>query len=192
MRDCGGAQVSCDHLVVATGNNVFPVAPYRAAVAVAAAIAAAVEAVQPRDYRQAEPFRGKAMVIVGGGQTASDSTLEIASVARRTWVSLHSGPGWVVPRMRGDLAADILTHRGFWSLPCTFGGRRLVTADGQRIEGAIGALARNLNGRCLLPTAQSGMVRPGPVQIRHLQKADRHAGRLRQRQLEQDLDRQTN
>lgn len=129
LLDCTGGQVSCDHLVVATGNNVFPVAPDWAAAATG------VMVMHSTDYRQAEPFRGKSVVIVGGGESASDITLEIASVARQTWVSLRSGPGWVVPRLRGDLAADISTHRGFWSLPYTFGGRisaRLIRSDARR------------------------------------------------------------
>lgn len=129
VLDCGSERVSCDHLVVATGNNVFPVAPDWAAAATG------VTVMHSADYRQPEPFRGKSVVIVGGGESASDITLEIASVARRTWVSLRHGPGWVVPRLRGDLAADISTHRGFWSLPYTLGGRisaGLIKADQRR------------------------------------------------------------
>ncbi len=127
--DCTTGPVTCDHLVVATGNNVFPVSPEWAAAATG------VMVMHSTDYRQPEPFRGKSVVIVGGGESASDITLEIAKVARRTWVSLRSGPGWVVPRLRGDLAADMSTHRGFWSLPYTLGARisgGLVQADARR------------------------------------------------------------
>ncbi len=124
--DCGGQTLTCDHLVVATGNNVYPHAPDWAATA------NQVEVMHSADYRDATRFRDRSVVIVGGGESASDMTLEIAQVANRTWVSLRRGPGWVVPRMRGDLAADISTHRGFWCLPYTCGGRvsaELIAAD---------------------------------------------------------------
>lgn len=127
--DCAGQTVTCDHLVVASGNNVHPVAPDWAAAA------DQVEVVHSANYRDPARFQGKSVVIVGGGESASDMTLEIAQVAARTWVSLRRGPGWVVPRLRGTLAADISTHRGFWSLPYTCGGRvsaRLIAADLRR------------------------------------------------------------
>lgn len=61
----------------------------------------------------------------------------------------------------------------------------------EQVQGAIGAAIGDLDYERLLPSAQSRVVRHSPVQARQRQQAGHHAGRLPQRQLEQDLDRQT-
>lgn len=153
--DCGNRVLTCDHLVVATGNNVFPSVPDWAATA------DKVEVIHSSDYREPGPFRGRSVLIVGGGESASDITLEIAQVAARTWVSLRRGPGWVVPRLRGELAADISTHRGFWSLPHTCGTRvssALIAADRRRSRTApvLGEVAK-LNAQVASPYGIRGV-----------------------------------
>jgi dimethylaniline monooxygenase (N-oxide forming) len=74
-----------------------------------------------KEYRNAEPFRGKRVLVVGGGESASDVVLEISQVAAKSWISLRESAGWIVPRKRGDHAADISTHRGIWDLPRDYG-----------------------------------------------------------------------
>ena len=72
-----------------------------------------------------------------------------------------------------------------------------VTADldpgavDQEVERPIGAPVRDLDGKGLLPPAQSRTVRHGPVQVRQLQQAGNDLCRLPARRLEQNLDRQT-
>ena len=61
----------------------------------------------------------------------------------------------------------------------------------QQIQGAISAPIRDLDGQRFLPSAQGGVVGHRPIQVRHLEQAGHHPGRLPKRQLEQDLDGQT-
>ena len=86
-------------------------------------------------YRNAKPFEGKRVLVVGGGESGSDVAYEIARSAARCWVSLRETTGWVVPRKRGDVAADVSTHRGLWGLPRTHGerlSRRLIQSERDR------------------------------------------------------------
>ena len=61
------------------------------------------------------------MLLVGGGESGSDVAYEIAQVAQTCWVSLRGTTGWIVPRKRGEHAADVSTHRGIWDLPREYG-----------------------------------------------------------------------
>ncbi len=74
-------------------------------------------------YKNADRFKGKRVLIVGGGESGSDIAYEISAVASKSWVSLRNSTGWVVPRKRGDIAADNSTHRGIWNLPKSHGPR---------------------------------------------------------------------
>ena len=69
------------------------------------------------------------------------------------------------------------------------GGRCLIVHE--QVQRAVGAPIRDLDGQDLLPGAQRRVVRYRPVQSRHPQQADHHSRRLPQRQLEQDLERET-
>lgn len=100
-----------------------------------------------QDYRNADRFAGKRVLVVGGGESASDVALEIARVADQAWVSLRSSAGWVVGRFGGPYASDHSTHRGLWGLPRRYGDnvsrrvREVVTEGGS----ALGAAAIQLN-----------------------------------------------
>ncbi|MDJ0569345.1 MAG: NAD(P)-binding domain-containing protein [Pleurocapsa sp. MO_192.B19] len=80
-----------------------------------------VEYSHSRQYRNADRFAGKNVLIVGGGESGSDVALETSRVAKNSWVSLRSTTGWVAPRRRGIYAADVSTHRGVWGLPRDYG-----------------------------------------------------------------------
>ncbi len=80
-----------------------------------------VEYSHSRDYCNADKFKGKNVLVVGGGESGSDVALEASRVAKNCWVSLRSTTGWVAPRKRGIYAADISTHRGVWGLPRDYG-----------------------------------------------------------------------
>ncbi|MEM7416647.1 MAG: NAD(P)-binding domain-containing protein [Gemmatimonadota bacterium] len=87
-----------------------------------------------QDYQNAERFTGKRVLVVGGGESASDVALEIARVAERSWVSLRSSAGWVVGRFGGPYASDASTHRGLWGLPRRYGdsfSRRFMEVVGE-------------------------------------------------------------
>ena len=110
-----GEVIATKHLALATGNNSVPRFPgWRDALT-------AVGVHHSRDYKNAAAFEGKRVLVVGGGESASDVALQVSKVAARCWVSLREATGWVMPRKRGPYAADISTHRGVWNLPREFG-----------------------------------------------------------------------
>ena len=74
-----------------------------------------------KDYPNADRFVGQNVLVVGGGESASDIALEISRVANKCWVSLRNSAGWILPRKRGAYAADISTHRGIYGLPREYG-----------------------------------------------------------------------
>lgn len=80
-----------------------------------------VEFSHSKQYRNADNFIGKNVLVVGGGESGSDVALEISRVAKNCWVSLRQSTGWVIPRKRGERAADIATHRGLYGLPKEYG-----------------------------------------------------------------------
>lgn len=80
-----------------------------------------VEFSHSQKYRNADNFVGKKVLVVGGGESASDIALEISRVAKHGWVSLRNSAGWIIPRKRGDFALDNASHRGVYGLPRDYG-----------------------------------------------------------------------
>ncbi|MEQ8757672.1 MAG: NAD(P)-binding domain-containing protein [Coleofasciculus sp. G1-WW12-02] len=74
-----------------------------------------------QDYRNAEGFAGKNILVVGGGESGSDIALELSRVANNCWVSLRHSTGFVVPRQRNNRANDIASNRGIYGLPRDYG-----------------------------------------------------------------------
>jgi dimethylaniline monooxygenase (N-oxide forming) len=108
-------QLQCQHLVMAIGNNNIPKFPdWKNEIS-------QVPFSHSKDYKNAEPFKGKNVLVVGGGESGSDVAYEISQVANKCWVSLRETTGWIVPRKRGGHAADVSTHRGIWDLPREYG-----------------------------------------------------------------------
>ncbi|QPN62716.1 NAD(P)/FAD-dependent oxidoreductase [Synechococcus sp. CBW1004] len=139
----GGETIHCQRLVVATGNNRFANLPDWAS------RLTEVEWMHSKDYRNPRSLAGRRVLVVGGGESAADITLEIARVAQRTWVSLRRAPGWILPRHRGSMAADIATHRGLYGLPRDFGSTlsELILAHEQLENDPVNTAAAVLNRR---------------------------------------------
>lgn len=111
-----GEVLQTKRLALAAGNNSVPRLPeWKNELE--------IEYLHSMNYRNAEAYRGKRVLVVGGGESGSDIALEISKVAAQTWVSLRESTGWVVPRLRRGRAADISTHRGLWDLPREYGAR---------------------------------------------------------------------
>jgi len=138
-----GEQVHARRVAVVAGNNSVPRFP--------------AWAEELRDvpyshsmlYRNAKPFEGKRVLVVGGGESGSDVAYEIARSAARCWVSLRETTGWVVPRKRGEVAADVSTHRGLWGLPRGHGERlskRLIESERAKRDPVFDVVA-DLNER---------------------------------------------
>jgi dimethylaniline monooxygenase (N-oxide forming) len=105
----------CRKLVVATGNNgVESLPPWSKDLT-------KVDYSHSKNYKNSTPYIGKRVLVIGGGESASDMALEISRVASKCWVSLRESAGWIVPRKRGEHATDISTHRGLWGLPRQYG-----------------------------------------------------------------------
>ncbi len=110
-----GETLSCDRLIVATGNNGIEKYPQWSKEL------SDINYTHSKYYKNAQPFKGKRVLVVGGGESASDITLEISKVADKCWVSLRESTGWLVPRKRQGRAADVSTHRGLWGAPRKYG-----------------------------------------------------------------------
>ncbi|RIA08514.1 dimethylaniline monooxygenase (N-oxide forming) [Flavobacteriaceae bacterium MAR_2010_72] len=110
-----GEAFTCDNLVLATGNNNIPRFPEWHSKLTD------IIYIHSKDYKNADRFKGKRVLVVGGGESGSDVAYEISQVADQCWVSLRESTGWIVPRKRGDHAADVSTHRGIWDLPRDYG-----------------------------------------------------------------------
>jgi len=111
------ADIICKHLVLAVGNNNEPRLPEWTTKLTS------VEYIHAKNYKNPDNLIGKRVLIVGGGESASDIALEVSKVAKQSWVSLRRSTGWVTPRIRGKQAADIATHRGAWMLPRSYGAK---------------------------------------------------------------------
>lgn len=85
-----GRQRDYNHLVVATGRFDIPNLP---------ALPGDFDGdiLHARQYWNADPFRGKRVVVVGAGNTAADVACEISQVADATWLAVRSGAN-IVPR----------------------------------------------------------------------------------------------
>lgn len=113
----------------------------------------AVTVQHAQQYKNAEPYRGKRVVVVGGGESGSDIALDIAKVAAQSWVSLRESTGWVVPRKRGEGAADTSTHRGAWGLPRSYGvalAQQILTYERSKPDAISQAIVR-LNEKITAP-----------------------------------------
>ena len=71
------------------------------------------------EYRNSEICKDKTAMVVGAGESGSDILFQVSEVAKRSYVSLRSGPGVLFPdRVNGD-TADIRDNRVIWSFPRT-------------------------------------------------------------------------
>jgi putative flavoprotein involved in K+ transport len=120
-----GAPFEAASVVIATGYNHEPVLP-----GWTPATGTALPVVHSRGYRDAAPYRGRAVLVVGAGNSGSDIALDLAGGgAREVWLSARSAPG-VVPRQALGLPAQVA------AIPLSRAPRRLA--------GAIAGVERRL------------------------------------------------
>ncbi|MDY6938976.1 MAG: NAD(P)-binding domain-containing protein [Cyanobacteriota bacterium] len=122
-QDDGGWQVQLasgetlvsKRVAVANGNNTYPKYPqWKESLT-------DVDFCHSQKYRNPEGFVGKNVLVVGGGESASEITLEISRVAKSCWVSIRNSTGFVVPRKRSGRANDIDVSRVLYKLPREYG-----------------------------------------------------------------------
>jgi dimethylaniline monooxygenase (N-oxide forming) len=141
-----GETLQTKHLVVATGGNRFVNLPEWHT------HLTGIRWLHSKDYLNEKELKGKRVLIVGGGESAADITLEISRVASQSWVSLRRSPGWVVPRHRGDRAADLSTNRGLYGLPRSYGlelSQRIIAFDDSH-DNPVNKAAAALNRKNLM------------------------------------------
>ena len=110
---CGESLYS-KRIALAIGNNAIPNYPaWKDSLT-------DVEFSHSKDYRNANRFAGKNVLVVGGGESGSDVALEVSRVAKNCWISLRNTTGWVAPRRRklqeNDVATDVVLNRLVWGI----------------------------------------------------------------------------
>jgi len=65
------------------------------------------------DFKRAEPFRGKRVLVIGGGNSAADVAVECSRVASKTVISMRRGH-WFLPKFVFGLPNDVLYHKLLW------------------------------------------------------------------------------
>jgi len=92
-----------DHLLVASGHHSDPRMPdYPGAFS--------GETLHSHAYKSAAPFRGKRVLVVGGGNSACDIAVETSRVASRTAISMRRGYP-IVPKLLFGKPADTQLYR---------------------------------------------------------------------------------
>lgn len=143
VETSGGDTLFCRRFIVATGNNNEPKYPQWAEQL------SNIDVSHSRDFKNAAQYEGKRVLVVGGGESASDIALEVSKVADKCWVSLRGSTGWVTPRKRGERAADTSTHRAVWTLPREYGAtlsKLIIKFDGNAGDPVMDAVV-DLNKR---------------------------------------------
>ena len=91
-----------DALVVANGHHSVPRYPQYPGTY-------SGELSHSHDYKRAEPFRGKRVLVIGGGNSACDVAVETARVAASTDLSWRRGY-WIVPKFLFGQPVDYIHH----------------------------------------------------------------------------------
>jgi cation diffusion facilitator CzcD-associated flavoprotein CzcO len=112
----GSEPIAASAVVIATGYNHQPVVPEWAAGGLGERL------VHSSSYRDAGPYAGKSVLVVGAGNSGSDIALDLArGGAREVWLSVRSAPG-LVPRQALGLPAQVA------AIPLARAPRRLADA----------------------------------------------------------------
>lgn len=93
------------HVISATGTWGSPYLPLRPGHEVYAG-----EQVHTADYRSPEPFRGRSVVVVGGGNSAAQILAEVSRVADTLWVAREE-PRFMPDDVDGRVLFDVATRR---------------------------------------------------------------------------------
>jgi len=139
-RDGSTEAATFDAVVDATGRNVeprWPGAPVAADLAYPYTHSSA--------YRNAEPFRDRAVLVVGNGASAVDIACDLADVAARVTVSART-PKWYLPKMLFGRPVDRSSDGWLGRVP---GARRVA-----------GAVAEAVVRRVLGPYPAYGLADP--------------------------------
>jgi Flavin-binding monooxygenase-like len=96
----GGGRETFDHLLVCSGHHREPYVPEHAGTF-------SGEVLHSRDFKRAEKFRDRRVLVIGGGNSACDIAVDISRVASRTCISLRRGY-YIVPKILFGRPIDLL------------------------------------------------------------------------------------
>lgn len=102
-----------DHVIVCTGTNQQPLIPDSIVQACDSSNTPLLHSDEIKDMEAT--CAGRRVLLIGGGESASDLALLGSRVAKSMTVYARSGPGCVVPRYFEDVPGDILMCRAFYS-----------------------------------------------------------------------------
>lgn len=66
--------------------------------------------VHSHEFKKAEPYRGKRVLVIGGGNSAADVAVECSRVAARTCISMRRGH-WIMPKYMFGLPGDVVYEK---------------------------------------------------------------------------------
>jgi dimethylaniline monooxygenase (N-oxide forming) len=165
-----GDTLLAKRLALAIGNNTIPSYPDWKD------LLTEVECSHSQEYRNADKFAGKNVVVVGGGESGSDVALGVSRVASKSWVSLRNSTGWVTPRKRGAIVADTLLNRILWGIPREHGAtlsKIVRLLESNLFRDPVSNAASELN---LKIKAQKGVLGTYGTKTYSLPKAIAHHG----------------
>lgn len=148
-----GQQLYSHRLIIATGNNNVPKFPSWKKDLIQ------VDYIHSKGYQNVDPYRGKNVLIVGGGESGSAIALEVAKVANQCWVSVRESTGWISPMQYEGKATNPGTNRCLFGLPPEFGGyiSAKVLANTKNIQDPVLQAATDLNSKISNPNGMFGI-----------------------------------
>jgi thioredoxin reductase len=99
----GGSREVFDHLIVCSGHHREPYIPEHDGEFTG-------EVLHSRDFKHAERFRDRRVLVIGGGNSACDIAVDISRVASRTCISLRRGY-YIVPKIMFGRPIDLLYEK---------------------------------------------------------------------------------
>ena len=96
----GGGRETFDHLLVCSGHHREPYVPEHTGTF-------GGEMMHSRDFKRAEKFRDRRVLVIGGGNSACDIAVDISRVASQTCISLRRGY-YIVPKILFGRPIDLL------------------------------------------------------------------------------------
>lgn len=102
----GAAEEAFDQLLVCSGHHSEPRAPDCPG-------QFSGEQIHSHAYKIAEPFRGKRVLVVGGGNSACDIAADLSRVAKATCISMRQGY-YIIPKIVFGAPVDVMYRRARW------------------------------------------------------------------------------
>lgn len=131
------------------------------------------EVLHSRDYKRADPFAGKQVLVVGAGNSACDIAVDIGRVAERVCLSMRRGY-YIIPKIMFGRPIDVLYAKA----------RKLPRSLIQPVMGALLRLSVGPYEKYGLPQPKGGPLELHPTLNTNILNALRHGTVLPRRGIE--------